>query len=82
VKVILNPRHFRVRAKREDGTLWLTHEKVGDPVRPVRDITSEVLLSLCADLNGVDGTDKVERSVKFSDGFECIVTVQVISRGE
>jgi hypothetical protein len=81
-KVVLNPRHFRVRSKREDGSIWLTHEKVGDPVRPVRDITNEVLLCLCADLNAVDGTDKVERSVKFADGFECLVTVQVINRGE
>lgn len=77
MKVVLNPRHFRVRSKREDGSIWLTHEKVGDPVRPVRDITNEVLLCLCADLNAVDGTKKVERSVVFSDGWKCKVTVEI-----
>ena len=77
MKVVLNPRHFRIRVKPTDGTLWLTHEKVGDPVRPVRDVTNEVLLALCSDLNAGGETQRVERSVVFSDGFRCKVTVEV-----
>ena len=76
-RVVLNPNHFRIRARREDGSIWLTHERIGDPVRPIKDLTNEILLCLCADLNGVDNTKKVERSVVFSDGWKCKVTVEV-----
>ena len=78
MKVILNPRHFHVRAKPEDGTLWLTHEKYREPVRPVKDITNEVLLCLCADMSADDLTQKVERSVRFSDGMQCRITVEMV----
>lgn len=76
-KVVLNPKHFRLRTRPDDGSIWLTHEKIGEPVRPIRDVTNELLLCLCADLSGVDGTERVERSVVFADGWRCKVTVEV-----
>lgn len=81
MKVVLNPKHFHLRTKPEDGSIWLTHEKYREPIRPIKDVTDEVLLSLCADLSANEATaQKVERSVRFSDGFECLVTVKVIKR--
>jgi len=78
VKVVLNPKHFRVRTKPTDGTVWLTHEKYLQAVIPIKDITDEILLCLCADLSGVDGTERVERSVRFNDGWQCKITVEVV----
>jgi hypothetical protein len=78
-KVILNPKHFHIRAKSEDGTIWLTHEKHLHPIKAVKDVTKDVLLCLCADLAAGGETQTVERSVKFSDGFTCKITVEVVA---
>lgn len=78
MKVVLNPKHFRIRTKAEDGTIWLTHEKYLQAVRPIRDVTSEVLLALCADLSADGVTQTVERDVKFADGWACKITVEVV----
>lgn len=76
-KVVLNPKHFHLRVKPEDGTIWMTHEKYLQPIKPIRDVTDEVLLALCADLSA-DGVSKsVERSVQFSDGMRCKITVEM-----
>lgn len=77
-KVVLNPKHFHVRAKAEDGSVWLTYEKHLRPIVPIKDVTNDVLLCLCADLSSDGDTKKVERSVRFSDGFTCLITVEVI----
>ena len=77
-KVVLNPKHFHVRAKPDDGTIWLTHEKYLEPIRPIKDVTNDVLLALCADLSADGVTQSVEREVKFNDGFVCKVTVEVV----
>lgn len=77
-KVILNPKHFHVRAKAEDGAIWLTHEKHLQPIIPIKDVTNDVLLCLCADLSAGGETQRVERSVKFSDGFSCNIIVEVV----
>lgn len=77
-KVVLNPKHFHVRTKPEDGTIWLTHEKYMHPIRPIKDVTNEILFCLCSDLNADGVTQIVERSIKFSDGFSCKVTVEVV----
>ena len=74
-KVILNPKHFKIRVKPEDGTIWLTHEKHLQPIRPISDITNEIMFALCADLSAEDGTELIERSIRFSDGFNCKITV-------
>jgi hypothetical protein len=77
MKVVLNPKHFRVRAKAEDGSIWLTHEKHLHPIVQIKDITNEVLLCLCADLSAGGDTKTVERFVRFSHGFTCKITVTV-----
>lgn len=77
-KVVLNPKHFHIRTKREDGTIWLTHEKHLMPVVPIKDVTNDVLLCLCADLSADGEAAKIERSVKFSDGFQCKITVEMV----
>lgn len=82
MKVVLNPKHFHVRAKAEDGTIWLTHEKHLLPIIPIKDVTNEVLLCLCADLSAGGQTKMVERSVRFTDGFTCKITVEVVSDKE
>jgi uncharacterized protein (DUF849 family) len=78
VKVALNPKHFHIRAKAEDGTIWLTHEKFRQALVPIKDVTNDVLLALCADLSADGVTQTVERSVRFADGWECLLTVQVL----
>ena len=74
----IDPDDLRIRANRDDGTLWITHEKFLQPIRPLKDVTNEVLLALCADLNADGVTDVVERSIKFNDGFHCLITVEVV----
>lgn len=78
MKVVLNPKHFHVRAKAEDGTIWLTHEKYREVIKPVKDITNDVLLALCADLSADGVTEQVQREIKFSDGWRCLITVEVV----
>jgi hypothetical protein len=45
---------------------------------PIKDITNDVLLCLCADLSAGGETKVVERSVKFNDGFVCKITVEIV----
>ena len=78
MKVVLNPKHFHIRTKAEDGTIWLTHEKFRQAIVPIKDVTNDVLLCLCADLYADGQTQTVERSIKFSDGFTCRITVEVV----
>lgn len=78
MKVVLNPKHFHIRAKPTDGTFWLTREKHLEPIIPIKDVTRDVLMCLCADLSAGGETQQVVRSVKFSDGFTCRITVEVI----
>lgn len=74
----MNPKKLRVRANRDDGTIWLTEENYRKPIRPVRDVTQDVLLALCADLSADGVTQEIERSVKFNDGMECLITVKMV----
>lgn len=78
MKVTLNPKHFHLRAKAEDGTIWLTHEKFRQAIVPIKDVTNDVLFCLCADLSADGQTQTVERSIKFNDGFACKITVEVV----
>lgn len=79
MKVVLNPKHFHVRTKPEDGTIWLVHDKYRTPTTPIKDVTNDILLCLCADLSADGQTKQVERSVRFNDGFACKIIVEVIS---
>lgn len=78
MKVVLNPKHFHVRTKPDDGAIWLTHERYRQAIAPIKDITNDVLLCLCADLSADGETKQVERLVRFSDGFACRIIVEVI----
>lgn len=77
MKVVLNPKHFHVRAKPADGSIWLTHEKYRQAIVPLKDITNDVLLALCADVSNEDNTRAIERCVEFSDGMRCKITVEL-----
>ena len=78
----IDPADLHIRANREDGTIWITQEKFFEAVRPLKDVTNEILIALCADLNADGVTTTVERSIKFNDGFECLITVEMVSRGD
>ena len=78
MKVVLNPKHFHIRVKPIDGTIWLTWNKHLYPSQPIKDVTNDVLFALCADLTADNGiTSKVERSIKFADGMKCKITVEI-----
>lgn len=77
MKVVLNPKHFHVRVKPTDGTIWLTHEKFLKAVIPIKDVTHDVLFALCADLSADNASRAVERSIQFSDGMRCKITVEL-----
>ncbi len=79
MKVVLNPKHFGIRTKADDGTIWLVHDKYRTPTTPIKDMTNDILLCLCADLSADGQTKQVERSVRFNDGFACKIIVEVIS---
>lgn len=71
----MKPNQFHVRVRAADGTIWLTHERSAAPVRPLKDITNDILLALCADVSNEDGARAIERCVEFSDGMRCVITV-------
>ena len=78
MKVVLNPKHFGLRTKADDGTIWLVHDKYRTPTTPIKDMTNDILLCLCADVSADGETHTIERSVRFSDGFVCKITVEVV----
>lgn len=79
MKVVLNPKHFHLRANPKDGSIWLTHEKYLHGVHTVKDVTNDVLLALCADFSANEANAvRTEREVRFSDGWTCKVTVEMV----
>ena len=68
--------HYKVRIDRNTGEFWLTLEKPRQPVKRIRNITHDVLLSLCADLFAENGVTKVERDIKFADGGVVRMTIE------
>lgn len=69
----MKPSQIHVRANRDDGAIWFTYEKPGARIKPVRDITNEVLLALCADVSANE--TNIDRTIRFSDGMVCRITV-------
>lgn len=67
-----------VRINPVDGEIWLYKCQYGKKTKPICIITDQVMLALCADLTAGGITEKVERSVKFADGMECKITVEMI----
>lgn len=72
----MNPKHFNIRIDRRTGEFFLVHEKPHSPIRKIRNVTSEVLLALCADLFETENTAAVERDIRFSDGGIVRLTVR------
>lgn len=73
----MNPKHLNIRMDRATGDYWLTEEKYKQPPRRVRNMTSAVIAALCSDLLVEDGTEVVTRDVRFADGWEARITVEV-----
>lgn len=74
----MNPKHLSVRAKSDDGTIWITEERYRKPIKPLKDVTNDVMLALCADLSSDNETHEVERDIRFSDGMVCRITVTML----
>lgn len=74
----MNPKKLSVRMDPTSGDLFLTEERYRKTPRKIANITSHVLLALCADLTAEDGTESVSRDVKFSDGFQARITIASI----
>lgn len=73
----MKPAHYHIRVKPEDGTIWLTLEKPRERIRPIKDITNDVMFALCADLSADGVTREIERSIRFSDGLSCRIHVSI-----
>lgn len=71
----MKAKHISVRMDRTNGDLWLTEERLREPVRRIKNITGDVLLALSAEIVSVDGTKEAHRDVEFSDGTKIRLTV-------
>lgn len=71
----MRAKHLSVRMDPATGDIWLFDDQAR---RRVKNITSDVLLTLCADLFAEDGTAHVSRDVKFADGTAARVTVEKV----
>lgn len=75
----MNPKNLSIRMDGNTGALFLTEEKYRTPIRRIADLTSPILMALCADLVSEDGTKQVSRDIKFSDGFAARLTIEDIT---
>lgn len=73
----MNANQLEIRVNRDDGSIWACRRLNGKPKR-IRDITNDVMFALCADLSADGVTQKVEREIRFADGFSCKITVEVV----
>lgn len=73
----VKPNQLEIRTNPEDGTIWAVRVQ-NRKFTKIRDVTKDVLYCLCADLSAVDGSEKVERSIKFADGMECKITAELV----
>jgi len=73
----VKPAHYHVRVKPEDGTIWLTLEKPRERIRPIKDVTHDIMFALCADLSADGATKEVERTIRFNDGMTCRIVVSI-----
>lgn len=74
-----NPKHYQLRVKPDDGSIWLVLARPGHTIQRIRDMTNELLWCLCADISAAldqdDNVKRIERSVEFADGMKCQVNV-------
>lgn len=74
----MKPTQVKIRANRDDGSIWLTYEKPGARIKPLRDVTNDVMLALCADISAqLDNPQSVDRTIRFADGMVCKITVHM-----
>ncbi len=69
----MRAKHPSIRLDPATGDIWLFDDQAR---RRVKNITSDVLLTLCADLFADERTAHVSREVKFADGTAARVTVE------
>lgn len=74
----MNPKRLHVRVDRESGELWLTEERLGKPLRRVKNITADVLLAMSSELTSVDNSPQLTREIKFADGMAIRVTIDLL----
>lgn len=78
----MSPKKLSVRMDRATGNLWLTEEKYRQNPRKIKDITQDVYLAMCADLEMETGTKSVSREIRFGDGTAARITIEDIPNVE
>lgn len=71
----MKPQQLEFRVDPNDGLIWAVRVQRGKPVQRLKNVTDELLLCLCADLSADGAAKEIDRSVRFSDGMVCRVTV-------
>lgn len=71
-----------IRMNPKDGRIWLTEEKYLGVVKPLKDVTKDVLLAMASDIVIEDGNKSVSRDIRFSDGAILRVTVEDVTKEE
>lgn len=74
----MNANQLEIRVNRDDGTIWATRRLNGQ-VKRIKDITNDVMFCLCADISDGTVASTVTRSVRFADGMECKITVELVN---
>lgn len=74
----MNSKHFKVRLDPKTCELWLTFEKPGHPIRRIKNINNDVMLSFCAEAERHGGSGGLEKDVIFSDGSVLRITIQPV----
>lgn len=67
-----------IRADPVDGEIWLYKCQYGKRTKPICKITDQVMIALCVDMTAGGITERIERSVKFADGVECMIYVEMV----
>ncbi|KMS60009.1 hypothetical protein V474_07975 [Novosphingobium barchaimii LL02] len=75
----MKPNQLELRVDPADGRIFAVHIQRGKPVRKIKDLTDEISLCLCADLSADNVSKVVERSIQFSDGMVCEISVRMTS---
>lgn len=76
----MNPKHLYLNVDPADGRIWLVMAKPSHPRKRIKELSDEILLCLCADISASvdEGCKAIERTVKFQDGMECKVSVELV----
>lgn len=75
----MKPKNIRLRMDRNNGDIWLVEERPNEPIKRLRNATDDVIRSLCADITAEEGTNKVIREMRFSDGMLIRLTVEAVT---